>query len=102
MTKIIKTDAYVQDKALGLMEINTPGNLANIGQLYTKVLGSVAELYYMDSAGSELRITDAGDLNIPPIDATKLVNGTAQATLTANSPEIIFTNPSAIDRKSVV
>lgn len=96
MTKIIKSDSYTQNKALGLEESAPPTKTTDTGFVYTGDVAANTELYYRDSAGNDVQITSGGGLNVPPVDATKLVNGTAEVTLTHDSPEIIFTNPAEI------
>jgi hypothetical protein len=54
-----------------------PTNVANYGFIYTKDVGAVTELFYIDSAGTVKQITNAGKFNIVATDiAADLLNDT--------------------------
>jgi len=50
------------DGYLTLVETSDPGALANAGSLYSKEIGGVTELFYLDDFGSSVQITDSGSI----------------------------------------
>lgn len=89
MTKIIKTDSYTQDKALGLEELLAdPSVSTDTGYVYTKD-DTTTELYYRSNAGI-VKITSGGGLNVPPVDATKLVNSPYEVELSNTDGGLTF------------
>lgn len=43
---------------------STPSPLADTGQLYTKLVAGIAELFYLDDEGNEIQFTSGGEFNI--------------------------------------
>lgn len=46
-----------------LAEVLAPANVADTGFLYTKDVTGATELFFMDAAGNEVQVTDAGAVN---------------------------------------
>tara|TARA_R110000787_G_scaffold19649_3_gene58779 strand:- start:563 stop:1459 length:897 start_codon:yes stop_codon:yes gene_type:complete len=47
----------------------TPSIVAGAGQVYSKTINGIVELFYLDSAGDELQITSAGELKVTLTDS---------------------------------
>lgn len=91
MTKIIKTDSYTQDKALGLNEVLLdPTVSTDTGYVYTKD-DTTTELYYRSDAGI-VKITSGGALNVPVVDVTKLINTPYEVELSNVDGSLTFTD----------
>jgi hypothetical protein len=69
----VASSETIESGNVGLIAQNTtPTPIPGVGQVYTKIFEGVAELFYLDSEGREVRITNKGELavNLSQTDLT--------------------------------